>query len=58
MNGSLAQDDARIRDYLDDRLQTAADLESIDLLLENVQTQQSLLQQQVPSTRVRVVVMY
>ena len=39
--------DVRIEDYLDDKLQTSADLENIDTLLENVVKQQQLLQQQV-----------
>ena len=39
--------DVRIEDYLDDKLQTAADLDNIDTLLENVVKQQHLLQQQV-----------
>jgi RAD50-interacting protein 1 len=38
--------DVRLRDYLDDKLQTLADLESLDSLLINVRTQHSLLQQQ------------
>jgi hypothetical protein len=37
----------RIEDYLNDKLQTHADLESINSLLENVQNQQKLLRQQV-----------
>ena len=42
--------DVRIEDYLDDKLQTSADLENIDTLLENVIKQQHLLQQQVCKT--------
>src|ERR1700753_128257 len=38
--------DTRLRDYLDDKLQTLADLESLDSLLLNVRNQHSLLQQQ------------
>lgn len=38
---------ARVEDYLNDKLQTTADLEGLDILLENVQTQQELLKQQV-----------
>ena len=37
----------RVEDYLNDKLQTTADLEGLDILLENVQTQQELLKQQV-----------
>ncbi|KAI4270466.1 MAG: hypothetical protein L6R38_007115 [Xanthoria sp. 2 TBL-2021] len=37
---------ARVEDYLNDKLQTTADLEGLDILLENVQTQQELLKQQ------------
>ncbi|KAI4273822.1 MAG: hypothetical protein LQ337_004374 [Flavoplaca oasis] len=36
----------RVEDYLNDKLQTTADLEGLDILLENVQTQQELLKQQ------------
>lgn len=39
--------DVRIEDYLNDKLQTHADLENIDVLLRNVLDQQTLLQQQV-----------
>jgi hypothetical protein len=38
--------DVRVGDYLDDKLQTLADLESLDSLLLNVRNQQSLLQRQ------------
>ena len=44
---SIAPDDGRIEDYLNDKLQTDADLDSIDVLLNNVLEQQNLLQQQV-----------
>lgn len=39
--------DTRVQDYLDDKLQSAADLDSLDSLLENVREQQLLLKQQV-----------
>jgi len=39
--------ESRVYDYLDDRLQTLTDLESLDELLDNVKTQQSLLRKQV-----------
>lgn len=39
--------DSRVQDYLDDKLQSAADLESLDSLLANVQEQQTLLKKQV-----------
>ena len=39
--------EGRIEDYLDDKLQTYADLESIDALLRNVLDQQNLLREQV-----------
>ncbi|KAF2747498.1 RINT-1 family protein-like protein [Sporormia fimetaria CBS 119925] len=38
--------DARVVDYLDDKLQTLGDLDSLDALLANIQEQQGLLQQQ------------
>jgi hypothetical protein len=39
--------DARVGDYLDDKLQTLADLDSLDALLENVRNQHTLLRKQV-----------
>lgn len=39
--------DSRVQDYLDDRLQSSADLDSLDTLLENVKNQQELLKKQV-----------
>jgi hypothetical protein len=38
--------DVRIEDYLNDKLQTHADLENLDALLHNVRQQQELLRQQ------------
>lgn len=43
--------EARIDDYLNDKLQTLADLDNLDTLLENVQRQQALLQQQLDEAR-------
>jgi RAD50-interacting protein 1 len=49
---TLRQDrDVRVGDYLDDKLQTLADLESLDSLLINVRNQQSLLQRQLKDAR-------
>lgn len=39
--------DSRVQDYLDDKLQSSADLDTLDSLLANVKTQQELLKQQV-----------
>lgn len=39
--------DVRVEDYLNDKLQTSADLENLDALLDNVLQQQTLLKQQV-----------
>lgn len=39
--------DVRVEDYLNDKLQTYADLENLDTLLETVQQQQTLLRRQV-----------
>lgn len=39
--------DIRVDDYLNDKLQIAADLESLDSLLLSVQSQQTLLRKQV-----------
>ena len=41
-----ADQDTRLPDYLDDKLQTAADFETLDSLIENLQTQQGLLKKQ------------
>ncbi|KAI9654693.1 MAG: hypothetical protein M1831_005280 [Alyxoria varia] len=38
--------DTRLHDYLDDKLQTYADFTSLDQLISNVQSQQTLLKQQ------------
>lgn len=37
----------RVEDYLDDKIQTAADLENVDDLLSRIQQQQDLLRKQV-----------
>lgn len=42
-----SQGEIRVEDYLDDKLQTAADLQSLDSLLETVRHQQELLLKQV-----------
>lgn len=39
--------DTRVQDYLNDKLQTTADLNGLDNLLQNVQQQHELLQAQV-----------
>ena len=39
--------DVRVEDYLNDKLQTTADLENLDALLDTVLQQQNLLKQQV-----------
>lgn len=39
----------RVEDFLNDKLQTAADLDNIDALLNDVKIQRTLLQQQVRS---------
>lgn len=41
------QQDVRIEDYLNDKLQTAADLDNLDALLKASQNQQTLLKEQV-----------
>lgn len=47
--GTIANEERHIRveDFLNDKLQTSADLANIDALLEDVKAQQNLLQQQV-----------
>lgn len=42
-----AASDTRLHDYLEDKLQTLADLESLDSLLASVKSQQELLRKQV-----------
>ena len=39
--------DMRVEDYLNDKVQDSTDLANIDTLLEDVKTQQALLEQQV-----------
>jgi len=46
-NARNIQSDTRLQDYLDDKLQSLADLETLDSLLANVQSQQDLLRKQV-----------
>ena len=41
--------EVRVQDYLNDKLQTAADLEGLDSLLQNVKQQHELLRFQVGS---------
>ena len=45
--GVKAERGARVEDFLNDKLQTSADLATIDDLLEGVKKQQGLLEQQV-----------
>ena len=47
MSGIKADRGARVEDFLNDKLQTSADLATIDNLLEGVKKQQGLLEQQV-----------
>ena len=42
--------DSRVHDYLDDKLQSSADLEGLNSLLETLKSQQGLLKRQVCST--------
>ncbi len=44
---STEERDIRVDDYLNDKLQIAADLENLDSLLINVKDQQALLKKQV-----------
>ncbi|KAF1956460.1 RINT-1 family protein-like protein [Byssothecium circinans] len=43
--------ETRVRDYLDDQLQTVGDLDSLDALLANIHTQHRLLQQQLDNAQ-------
>ncbi len=47
LDASRNQNESRLEDYLNDRLQTPADLEGIDRLLLKAKEQQSLLRSQV-----------
>jgi chromosome segregation ATPase len=42
----MDDNDARVHDFLDDKLQTAGDLDSLDELLANITAQHGLLKQQ------------
>ena len=46
-NGVSVASETRLEDYLNDKLQTFADFETLDSLLANVKTQQELLKRQV-----------
>jgi hypothetical protein len=46
-SSSSADNKVRIEDYLNDKLQTSADLDNLDSLLEDVRKQQDLLRKQV-----------
>lgn len=43
----LQDGDVRVLDYLDDKLQSLTDFETLDSLLDSVKSQQDLLKQQV-----------
>jgi hypothetical protein len=45
----IEERDSRVAEWLDDKLQTLADLESLDALLQDVRSQQVLLRDQVSS---------
>jgi hypothetical protein len=45
----------RLEDYLNDQLQTDADLENVDALLENVQKQHTILKEQVRGHMARII---
>jgi hypothetical protein len=50
----IEERDARVAEWLDDKLQTFTDLETLDSLLQDVRSQQVLLRNQVcPSAVVR-----
>lgn len=46
MDGGMDDNEARVHDFLDDKLQTAGDLDSLDELLANITAQHGLLKQQ------------
>ena len=45
--------DARVEDYLNDKIQTEADLDSLDVLIQAAQEQQALLRRQVMRSQLR-----
>ena len=45
----MGNQDSRVEDYLNDKFQAHADLENIDILLQNIRDQQQLLESQVRS---------
>ena len=47
IEGTMDEYNVRAEDYLNDKIQTPADLENIDLLLQGVKDQQILLRMQV-----------
>ena len=47
---TISKMDTRVQDYLDDKLQSSADLESLDSLLDNLKNQQELLKKQVSTS--------
>ena len=51
---SSEEQDIRVEDYLNDKLQTNADLENLDSLLATVRNQQALLKKQVMSLAARL----
>ena len=46
ITGTATDGDVRVHDFLDDKLQTAGDLDALDALLANITTQHGLLKQQ------------
>lgn len=46
-SSTSAEQSTRVEDYLNDQLQSAADLENLDSLLANIQKQHTLLKEQV-----------
>ncbi|KAL1303236.1 hypothetical protein AAFC00_006651 [Neodothiora populina] len=48
---AVGAQDARIVDFLDDKLQSLADFDTLDSLLDNLKTQQDLLKQQLSDAR-------
>ena len=51
---SLGEEDTRLEDYLNDKIQTRADLASLASLMENVELQKKQLEDQVGSLIITV----
>lgn len=54
----IQDQDVRVQDFLDDKLQSLADFDTLDSLLDNVKTQQDLLKRQVRCNQRQAIASY